>query len=622
MLSGTFGALIAVLSTATPTFSGGSGSEADPYLLLTCEELQAIAAAPELAAAHFALDGNIDCAPTRSWPAREGAPRGGFLPIFSDGGMYFMGSLDGRGHTISGLFIDVDGPAGIFRLFAGSVRDLALIDVDVSGSNFTGALVGQGVVGMEVSGVTVTGTVHGRSGQTGGLVGHTGAGISPAGHTPGHVIDCFADVAVLGEGFATGGLIGMADGVYVTRSAAIGDVVGAIMAGGLIGGSHPYWGPGAIVDQHTESFAAGDVTGQTQTGGFVGFTMTGIIDCFATGDVHGTGDHTGGFAGILSSPAARIFASGDVSGTRYVGALLGSFPNNTAALESLFATGAVTGSFEVGALIGSGNPDPIISDCAYWSADTALHWMGRLPGTQTSSCTRVASPTAFHSSSQAPITAFDLVDVWGQCEGSGMPFLRWTGATCIVDGDGDGVDDGSDDCPDAFNPDQADLDQDGAGDVCDADDDGDGLDDMTDNCPIVVNPGQSDVDQDGVGDVCDSVLDTAGATDYVETLAGVSASTLTALSPPPPGVNGLIAKLVGHGSVTAKVSRAVGDWRAGLIDDATYASRLDAASAQLAAYVDGVMTRIAQGRISPSDGEALLVAADEIALVIEALLTN
>ena len=63
------------------------------------------------------------------------------------------------------------------------------------------------------------------------------------------------------------------------------------------------------------------------------------------------------------------------------------------------------------------------------------------------------------------------------------------------DHDGDGVPDLADNCggpPYALvpNPDQADTDDDGAGDACD-------------NCPTVCNPGQQDSDGDGVGDACD-----------------------------------------------------------------------------------------------------------------------
>jgi hypothetical protein len=53
------------------------------------------------------------------------------------------------------------------------------------------------------------------------------------------------------------------------------------------------------------------------------------------------------------------------------------------------------------------------------------------------------------------------------------------------DQDGDGVPDGSDNCPAVANPDQADLDHDGLGDACDSDRDGDGVPNTSDGCPDV-----------------------------------------------------------------------------------------------------------------------------------------
>jgi parallel beta-helix repeat protein len=73
----------------------------------------------------------------------------------------------------------------------------------------------------------------------------------------------------------------------------------------------------------------------------------------------------------------------------------------------------------------------------------------------------------------------------------------------VQDSDGDGVEDDVDNCPLIYNPDQADVDNDGSGNACDDDDsDGDGFPDNIDNCPLTPND-QLDTDMDGIGDVCD-----------------------------------------------------------------------------------------------------------------------
>ena len=100
--------------------------------------------------------------------------------------------------------------------------------------------------------------------------------------------------------------------------------------------------------------------------------------------------------------------------------------------------------------------------------------------------------------------------------------------TAANDADGDDIHDDVDNCPGMSNPDQADSDGNGVGDVCDiVDTDGDGIpddgdgssipgdapctggetDDCDDNCPETPNADQADTDGDEVGDACDNCPD-------------------------------------------------------------------------------------------------------------------
>ncbi|GEM_PF-926864 len=79
------------------------------------------------------------------------------------------------------------------------------------------------------------------------------------------------------------------------------------------------------------------------------------------------------------------------------------------------------------------------------------------------------------------------------------------------DGDGDGVGNVCDNCPTVSNPGQEDADGDGVGDVCDNDNDNDGVPNADDNCPDDANADQADGDGDGVGNVCDNCPNDANA---------------------------------------------------------------------------------------------------------------
>jgi hypothetical protein len=91
------------------------------------------------------------------------------------------------------------------------------------------------------------------------------------------------------------------------------------------------------------------------------------------------------------------------------------------------------------------------------------------------------------------------------------------------DTDNDGVADSADNCPTTWNKDQKNSDGDGLGDSCDADRDGDGVDDIKDNCQLTANPAQENADGDFFGDVCDLTPQPpplSAELSYVATVAG------------------------------------------------------------------------------------------------------
>lgn len=82
------------------------------------------------------------------------------------------------------------------------------------------------------------------------------------------------------------------------------------------------------------------------------------------------------------------------------------------------------------------------------------------------------------------------------------PVIRMNPSFRPADTDGDGARDMLDNCVAMANPDQADENRNGLGDVCD-DYDKDGIINSKDNCPSHPNWNQGDTDHDAKGDVCD-----------------------------------------------------------------------------------------------------------------------
>ena len=230
-------------------------------------------------------------------------------------GQPFTGMFDGQGHTIS--HVTVNAPegenTGFFNVIKGAtIRDLKLVDVEITGKANVGGLAGSAQVQLDsddlsknvanlIGGCSVSGTVTGTK-NVGGLVGLNEGKTDPKTlfSIASAVDKCAASVTVNGKEM-TGGLVGK-NGGTITKSSSGGTVKGDTTTGGLVGDSS-----GDIYDSHTSC----TVAGSSHTGGFVGFSDGAVKNCYSIGGVSGT-DYTGGFAGVISR-AENVVSAGQVT---------------------------------------------------------------------------------------------------------------------------------------------------------------------------------------------------------------------------------------------------------------------------------------------------------------------
>ena len=281
----------------------------------------------------------------------------GWIPIEE-----FEATLDGNGHTISNLFIemDTDGDvdAGLFAgLSVGAViRNLSLTDVAVTVTNggvgTAGVVAVGGLIGRNdgtVENIYVTGQISvsniQRSTDAGGLLGRSNGTTTASGAA--------VEVSVqggTGVGTNAGGLVGsnssgqptdIRPNPLIRDSYAIGHVTVSTSAGypsrrakagGLVG-----YNDGTIVGSYATgnaSAASGyDATEESRdsvvAGGLAGQSTRFIGASYATGDATATGpgDYTnaraGGLVGFVGGPTGEdivaSYATGRASATSYTG---------------------------------------------------------------------------------------------------------------------------------------------------------------------------------------------------------------------------------------------------------------------------------------------------------------
>ena len=174
---------------AANIFAGGDGTQANPYLIETLEQLNAVR---NNLNSHFKLTADIDLAGV-NWQ-----------PIGASTSNAFGGTFDGNGHTIKNLTINSSQAyVGLFGVIKGAkISDLIIESPNVMNtSNSTGALAGWDVGGSIITSVgTENGVINGQS-YTGGLIG----GIGTNGYSK--ISQAYSTNQVIGTSY-TGGLVG------------------------------------------------------------------------------------------------------------------------------------------------------------------------------------------------------------------------------------------------------------------------------------------------------------------------------------------------------------------------------------------------------------------------------
>lgn len=327
---------VVTANAVTAEFAGGSGTEADPYLIETKEHLNNVRDDLD---AHYKLiadivftDADFD---ENGIFYNDGK---GWLPIGIGTSNAFSGTIDGGQHTITGLRITITSSqteyAGLFGFTRNAkISNIVLVDADVYVKGRY-ACVG-GVAGYTMSthfdGCESSGTIE-SSDEAGGIVGYVQGG---------SITNCNNSATVISSN-SGGGIVGATD-VTVSKCSNSGDI--SSIDGSIVGGIVGYlYSSGSI----TLSYNTGNISAienrvkqgspTTFAGGICGESSGVISSCYNVGTIYAKDASGYAFAGGITG-AGNVYSCynvGDVSAsasaTYYVGAggIVGDFKQATA----------------------------------------------------------------------------------------------------------------------------------------------------------------------------------------------------------------------------------------------------------------------------------------------------
>lgn len=346
------------------TEPAGSGTVESPYQIANLDNLEWLNNNFEEWDKQIIQVADIDASDTESW--NNGM---GFHPLGTQH-TSFSGNYDGQNYTINGLFINRANPSllvyndytGFIGLCQGGVSNINLTNVDISGENFTGGIIGYMFANYLTENCHVTGNVSGTY-SVGGVFGSLPVG---------EIDNCSFSGTVTGSHYV-GGLIGEYTGtpevggfdnvITIHNCITEGSVEGYMEVGGLIG-NVMY----AIVENCNTYTNVNGIYGDA--GGIVGeASYSNFNQNFSMNDIQGNSDLGGMVGRSMGNNFSNCFSRSDIQGIEYLGGLVGTSETDTFA--DCYSTGNIEGESNTGGLVGQNYSSTSVNESSFWDIETS-----------------------------------------------------------------------------------------------------------------------------------------------------------------------------------------------------------------------------------------------------------
>ncbi len=377
-----------IQSITFPHFCGGSGTQADPYLICQPSTLDSLRmfvnSGVSCAGLYFRVVRNLDMsAYSSNWNATVSGTMG---PIGASTATPFSGHFDGAGFTISNITINSTANyKGLFGYVVGSSSDTAEVhdftfSGSVTGGSYTGGIVGYANYTKMYNLVNNAPVASTSYSYHGGVCGYSYQGC---------VFDSCTNTAAVSGSSYTGGITGYA--YYGTKFENCTNTGAVTSTSSYIGGIVGYWYPNSSVTavRMYNCINRANVTGTYYTGGMAGYAYyyAKFFNCKNYGNVSSTSYGIGGIAGYhyYYGIMENCENYGNVSGSYYVAGLAGyEYVGSSTASYRVYNCkneGNVSGtSYYVGGLVGYGYYSKISNSINRGNVSGASYGVGGLIG--------------------------------------------------------------------------------------------------------------------------------------------------------------------------------------------------------------------------------------------------